>query len=289
MNFADNRPSTRLQTSLQWSTIGHMHLATIERTDLRVSRVGFGTASMHHLLRTQQRQSLLEAALDAGITHFDTSPYYAYGLAESDLGYFIKHRRDAVTITSKVGMYSPGWTPLGGLGVWARKAAGRIASGCSAPRIDWTVARARKSLDQSLKRLRTDYLDVLLLHEPAPDRLQADDFLAWVQDEQHAGRIRHWGLAGESSKYRLWLEQDHAIAQVTQTHDSLNARQGDSVLDANRSLQFTYGYLAAARQAAAEPAMDDVMRQALDRNDTGCVLISTRRAHRITTLAAVAS
>lgn len=265
-----------------------MQQITIERTDLRVSRVGFGTASMHHLLRAAQRRGLLETAFDTGITHFDTSPYYAYGLAETDLGRFIEHRRDAVTITSKVGMYSPGWTPLGGLGVWARKAAGRIVSSCAAPRRDWTVARARASLDQSLKRLRTDYLDLLLLHEPAPERLQADDFLAWLQDEQTAGRIRYWGLAGESSKYCLWLEKDHPIAQVTQTHDSLDTRQGDPVLDAARSLQFTYGYLAAARQSDGDIAAHDVMRRALERNDTGCVLVSTRRAERIPELAVAA-
>jgi len=265
-----------------------MQHVTIDRTDLRVSRVGFGTASMHHLPIASHRRRLLEAALDSGITHFDTSPYYAYGLAETDLGRFIQHRREAVTVASKVGLYAPGWTPLGGLGVWARKAAGRVVPRCSAPRIDWTVERARTSLDQTLRRLRTDYLDLLLLHEPTPDRVRADTFLPWLQNEQAAGRIRYWGLAGESSQYHSWLQHDHAIAHVTQTHDSLDHRQGDPVLDATRPLQFTYGYLAAARQAEGDISGSDVIRRALERNNTGSVLVSTRRCDRLSELASAA-
>ncbi|MCH2137190.1 MAG: aldo/keto reductase [Phycisphaerales bacterium] len=268
-----------------------MEPVTIDRTELRVSRLSFGTASIHHLHRSSSRQALLHGAFDAGLTHFDTSPYYAYGLAESELGRFTQSRRSEVTIATKVGLYPPGWTPLGNLGVMARKMAGKVIRRCAAPRVDWTIERARRSLGESLERLRTEYVDLLLLHEPAPSLLDADAFHEWLEWERQSGRLRYWGVAGESAEYRNWLEQDHPITQVTQTHDSMEQGEAAPVLECGRPLQFTYGYLASARARAASQATGDgfdaatTLAQVLARNSSGSILVSTRRVERIQSLA----
>src|SRR5262245_50530975 len=65
-------------------------------TEIVMSRLSFGTSRLHHVPSGKHRQSLLAAAFDAGFTHFDTAPLYGFGLAESDLGGFLKARRGRV-------------------------------------------------------------------------------------------------------------------------------------------------------------------------------------------------
>lgn len=261
----------------------------IPETDIRVSRVAFGTASLHHLFSAAGRQGLLQAAADAGITHFDTSPYYGYGLAETDLGRFIAGRRAALTLATKVGLYPWGYPNAHAVGVWARKALGKLAPQLSRPVVDWQVARARASLDGSLRRLGTDYVDFLLLHEPEPGLMETDEMLDWLAAEQAAGRIRAWGLAGIASRVAPFVQARHPLAGVVQTQDSLAERQADFMANSGRALQLTYGYLSACRSGAGGPTAEEIMRRALARNQTGAVLVSTRRVERIGLLAGVAA
>ena len=84
----------------------------IDGTDIEVSRLGFGTSSLHHLLSRRDRRSLLLHAESVGITHFDTAPYYGYGLAERELGLALRDRRSRITVTTKVGLYPVSYTHL---------------------------------------------------------------------------------------------------------------------------------------------------------------------------------
>lgn len=258
-------------------------------TAIRVSRIAFGTASLHHLFGVAGRQALLRAAADAGITHFDTSPYYGYGLAEADLGRFIRGRRAAVTLTTKVGLYPWGFANTHASGVWSRKALGKLMPRWSLPVVDWQVARARASLIASLRRLGTDYVDFLLLHEPEPDLIPRDEWLAWLEAERTAGRVRAWGVAGTAARVWPWVQARHPLAQVVQTQDSLDRRQAYFLMASGRDLQFTYGYLSAGRSGSGGLSPEEVLRQALDRNRTGAVLVSTRRVERLRRLAQVAT
>jgi aryl-alcohol dehydrogenase-like predicted oxidoreductase len=83
-----------------------MNQITLQGTDIRVSRFSFGTAGLFNAsLSARERGRLLNAAYDAGFTHFDTAPYYAFGIAERDLRPFLASRPNA-TVTTKVGLYS---------------------------------------------------------------------------------------------------------------------------------------------------------------------------------------
>ena len=74
-------------------------------TGLQVSRLGFGTASLHHTLRSADRQKLLKSALEAGFTHFDTARMYGEGMAERELGKLLSaEMRQQVTIATKFGI-----------------------------------------------------------------------------------------------------------------------------------------------------------------------------------------
>src|SRR6266513_547691 len=99
-----------------------MRHVSLPGTEINVSRLSFGTASLHHLRTSRRRQDLLAAAFDHGFTHFDTAPYYGFGIAEEELGRFLIGRRTEVTITTKVGLYPPADAYPNIASVWIRKA-----------------------------------------------------------------------------------------------------------------------------------------------------------------------
>lgn len=259
-----------------------MKQLTIPDTEIRVSRIGFGTASLHHVLSSRERQRLLAAADASGITHFDTSPYYGYGLAEHDLGGFLDGRRASFTVATKVGLYPRGPSSSSAATVWARKAVGCVVPAATRPVADWSVARARTSLEQSLRRLGTDYVDVLLLHEPDPTALRPEEIVAWLEAERARGTVRAWGVAGETENVEPLVVAKSPLARIVQTRDSLHLRQADFLAGHGRQMQLTYGYFSRGARSAdgRRPAIDEVLR----RNATGAILISTRSPERLAAL-----
>jgi aryl-alcohol dehydrogenase-like predicted oxidoreductase len=254
-------------------------------TGLEVSRVGFGTGSLHHILSARRRVDLLAAAAASGITHFDSAPYYGYGLAERDIGRFLRGRRSGFTVATKVGLYPLGPESRHVATVFLRKAAGKIIRRIVLPQIDYGVSRARDSLTSSLRRLGTDHVDFLFLHEPTPALVDTDEMLAWLGEERREGRIRAWGIAGVRESVATWVSHSHPLADVVQTQDSLRCRQADFLTDAGRELQFTYGYLSGRGEARDPMLPADIIRRALDRNSSGSVLVSTRNKRHLESLA----
>lgn len=265
-----------------------MQYATLENTQARVSRIAFGTASLHHLFSAKQRQALLAAAASAGISHFDTSPYYGCGLAESDLGVFMQARRGDFTLATKVGLYPYGGAASSAGSVWGRKVLGKIHPRLSAPVVDWSLRRAGASLNASLGRLKTDYVDFLFLHEPDMGLINADEFLRWLEAEQSSGKIRYWGLAGLPALLAPWLRAGHPFSRVLQTQDDVEAKTADFLLAHGRGLQFTYGYLSSRLADNSNPSPAMRIAKALERNTGGSVIVSTRRLGRIAELAEAA-
>ena len=266
-----------------------MQKAVIENTAIPVSRLSMGTASLHLLFSSVQRQKLIQASATAGITHFDTSPYYGYGLAETDLGVFLRGQRAAYTVTTKVGLYPWRATSSRAASVWARKALGRFVPSVALPVVNWQVGRAQESLRQSLRRLKTDYVDFVFLHEPALELIDTDEFMRWIEAEHDRGTVRSWGLAGVADRVSAWVATGHPLARVIQTQDSLDKRQADFMCSAGRSFQFTYGYLSSQLRTGQVVNPEVLLRKALMRNSTGSIIVSTRRVDRITQLARLAS
>lgn len=255
--------------------------------DFRVSRLSFGTGSLHHVFTKRERQNILSTALDAGLSHFDTSPYYGYGLAEADLGDFLATRRSRVTIATKAGLYASGGAAHHSASVWMRKALGKVAPHFSKPEVNWHVSRAKTELRASLRRLKTDFVDVLFLHEPQFDLIQAEELQRWLEAERALGTVRYWGLAGEANAVAPWVRVQHPLAVVVQTRDSAAMHQADFMLDCHRSLQFTYGYQSSQAVGASPAHYLDVLRAALARNRSGSVIVSSRRASRVAQLAGI--
>lgn len=236
--------------------------------------MGFGTASLHRIYTSRKRISLLSKSAESGITHFDTAPYYGYGLAETDLGKFLKGRRDRFTVASKVGLYPYGPSSTEMASVLFRKMLGKVAPGLSLPVVNLSVQRARDSLRESLRRLHSEYLDFLLLHEPQMNMLHTDEMFKWMQEETCSGLVRAWGISGIRERVEPFVDSLHPIASVVQTRDSNDLKEADFLIVAGRPLQFTYGYLSGAIMRNGLVSTSTEITLAMSRNTTGCILIS---------------
>jgi aryl-alcohol dehydrogenase-like predicted oxidoreductase len=261
-----------------------MNYCTIENTDILVSRIGFGTASLHHSISQNNRIKLISYAASLGITHFDTSPYYGYGLAELDLGKFLSGHRNSFTVTTKVGLYPSRFYARDSFSVRIIKSVGKFFPYVSIPKINWQVDYARASLVSSLKRLKTDYVDFLFLHEPDPLLMQSDELLRWVESEKNAGNIRAWGIAGVENCVAPFTLSDHPLSAIVQTKDTIDHKQADFILQHGRKLQFTYGYLSDIKQSKSMPDIDLVIKQVLNRNKTGSILFTSSRTEHLYSL-----
>jgi aryl-alcohol dehydrogenase-like predicted oxidoreductase len=164
---------------------------------------------------TSRRASLaiLESAYDAGIRHFDVAPMYGYGEAEGCLGEFLQRHRDQVTITTKYGIPPAKKSSLISLG---RRIAGpvvrtfpglkqRLASAANvatrnSEKATFAPEQAKASLERSLTALRTDRIDLWLLHEASAADLQDDALLDLLQAEVKRGTIGTFGIGSDSAK-----------------------------------------------------------------------------------------
>jgi D-threo-aldose 1-dehydrogenase len=259
-----------------------MQWLRVANTGLRASRIAFGTAAIHHLRRAPQQQRLLLAAADSGISHFDTSPYYGFGIAERALA-VLAPRCATTTVATKVGLYPAGGADAPAVAVFCRKVAGRVVPGLSRAIVDFHVARARDSLSGSLRRMRRERVDVLFLHEPRRELVQTDEWLRWAEAEKD--RVGALGVAGEAERLLPFIKASSPLATIVQTRDSLARQEAAPLRAAGCRPHITYGHLA-QREAAARVA-ETLTRTIAHWPDT-IFLISTRRAERIRDLARIA-
>ncbi len=172
---------------------------------LRSPELGFGCAAL--LGRTGKSGSLraLDAAWDYGIRFFDTARSYGYGESETLLGSFLKGRRDRAIIATKFGIlpaHQPAWKRVAksvarsvlsvvpaAHSFFQRRAAGQFSPN------QFTVPVLRQSIDESLRQLRTDYVDILFLHAAPASVLEQQDLLEAMGKLVEDGKVRVAGLS----------------------------------------------------------------------------------------------
>jgi D-threo-aldose 1-dehydrogenase len=269
-----------------------MHSVTIPGTSLVSSKLGFGTASLHHLSTSTQQLRLLAAAADNGMTHFDTAPMYGEGLAERILGRFLRSRkREQVTLATKVGFPSRGLAETFPAWMYLEKTTKAIAKKAGLFRGAQRLRSLHEqdveaSLSKSLRCLHTDCVDILFIHEPSPTEIPEIARLAeWLRRQKQRGRARYLGLAGNAAACVAIHGHIPELFDVLQVEDSIDAREADAVTAAGLPLQLTYGYVRASSQGVAgglpSPSGQAVLTEALSRNPSGVVLVSTRKLARI--------
>jgi aryl-alcohol dehydrogenase-like predicted oxidoreductase len=228
-------------------------------TDLTVSEIGLGCQSLggglHHG-GTRAALDLVAAALDTGITYFDTSDHYGLGQSEAVLGRGLRSVRDRVVIASKAGTY---YTPSAKVALRARLLAkpfkgllrpfrqrlDRIRS--TQRRGDFSLSYLRNAVEGSLRRLRIDYLDLLYLHKPTPEILRSDETRSTMETLCREGKVRYVGVSCESVE-DTWLSLDLPNVAAVQLTINLLERRGIDLLP--RALERGIGVIARNPRAA---------------------------------------
>jgi len=197
-----------------------VELVDLGGSGLRVSRVGLGCNNFGGRIDFDATRAVVDAALEAGVTFFDTAAVYGNGGdSERFLGEILESRRDTVVLATKFG--------------WGQE------------RGDGSPEAARRSLDESLERLRTDYVDLYYLHKPDPTTPIAETLRA-LDELVRAGTVRAIGCSNVSAEQ---LSEADTVAReegltpftVLQNHYSVIRRGDDEdVLPLCRELGVSY-------------------------------------------------
>ncbi len=262
-----------------------MEYRRLGTSGLLVSALGLGTNNLGSRLDESGSRAVVEAALNAGVTFFDTADIYGRGASESALGAALGARRSDVIVATKAG---------GAFGdrPWERGVSRR-----------WLMA----AVEGSLRRLRTDWIDLYQVHFPDP-ATPVEETLRALDDLVHAGKVRYVG----TSNFAAWqiVEADwtarveHLARPVSvQHHYNLIRRdiQAD-ILPAARAyglgvipyLPLASGFLAGKYRPGAmppagrligSPSADRILTEANFRRLEQLEALATDRGHSILDLA----
>ena len=265
-----------------------MKKIVLPQTNLTVSQLGFGTASLHHLMKQEEREKLLNSALELGFTHFDTAPLYGEGLAESTLGKFFRSKRNNITLATKVGIPTHPVFRLFPMLMYGKKLSSSFVRRYwpqiqnSSYQLFLEQRQVENSLRNSLKALRTDWLDILFIHEPRIQYLpQLMNLAQWIERLKREGVIRYSGLAGKAEECLSIVQEIPNTFDILQVEDSIINREADALIDANLTIQITFGYLRNCLVDSKSSNICDVVRQSLQRNPYGMILVSSRDYSRL--------
>jgi aryl-alcohol dehydrogenase-like predicted oxidoreductase len=185
-----------------------MQYSTIGKSDLKVSRIGFGCMSLSG--NTKENELIVHKALEAGINYFDTANLYERGDNERLIGSLIRSKRNQVVLATKVGNQyradGSGW--------------------------DWNPSKEYilSAVEESLKRLQTDYIDLYQLHggtinDPIDETIEAFELL------KQQGKIRHYGISSIRPNVIREYVKRSGIVSVMMQYSMLDRRPEEECFD----------------------------------------------------------
>ena len=140
----------------------HNQKIGMKRVDLELTRLSLGTAPLAGLFKSvdvSESDQLIRTALDNGMNYFDTAPLYGHGLAEERLGRILSNVTKPFVLQTKVGRVL-NWVEKADPVPWFPDADPHIQ-----PVFDYSADGIKRSLDESLKRLGVDQIDIALMHD----------------------------------------------------------------------------------------------------------------------------
>jgi aryl-alcohol dehydrogenase-like predicted oxidoreductase len=194
------------------------------QTELRPSVIGFGCGRIASLSTSHHRKEILatlHAALDSGINFFDTADSYGQGDSERLLGEIFRRQRGRILICTKAGYRFGGFRRVA---LWAKPLAKRVMSRSTSARSIAAGMRSRplpqnfdpayitSAVEGSLRRLRTEHIDLFLLHSPPPHTIADGTILDALDRLKSKGLIRYYGVSCGSDKDALLCLRDPRIA-----------------------------------------------------------------------------
>src|SRR6202521_2667416 len=199
---ASLRVSKRLSHSLRKCLEGEiMQKRKLGKSNLEVSAIGLGCMGMSFSYGPpkdkQEMTALLGAAVDRGITFFDTAEVYGPFLNEELVGEALAPFRGQVVIATKFGFdVSPNFDPRGMKG---------------APGLNSRPEHIKEAVEGSLKRLKVQTIDLLYQHRVDPN-VPIEDVAGAVKELIQAGKVKHFGLSEAGAKT---IRRAHAVQPIT--------------------------------------------------------------------------
>jgi len=184
-----------------------MEYDLLGKSDLKISRIGMGTMSLEP--GNPNSEGLIQQAMDAGINFIDTADMYLRGLTETMLGRSLRGKRNQVILATKVGNR------------WRADGSGW----------DWVPSKKYiiTSVEESLKRLQTDFVDLYQLHggtleDPIEEIIEAFEIL------KEAGKIRYYGISSIRPNVIREYVRRSSIVSVMMQYSLLDRRPEEEML-----------------------------------------------------------
>lgn len=270
----DNRP-------LQQRELGHTGIVTSPLA-LGCAKLGSVLTPLDH----RQSISLLHEAFELGVRHFDTASIYGQGDSERYIGAAFKSRRSEVCISTKAGQrLSPTQALMAkfkGPIRWLaqhRTGAGSAVARQRAGGVDYCFDAdyIRRSVEDSLRRLQTDYIDIFYLHSPGTAVLKGDELIWLAKQLRREGKIGCFGISCDELAVALAAARMPEVRVIQcELDDSLTTT---AILANAERYGKTIIVRGVARRVAAdggsEQALGWAMRHALSRQAVGGLIIGT--------------
>jgi aryl-alcohol dehydrogenase-like predicted oxidoreductase len=209
--------------------------AVLGRTGLDVTKLGYGAMELRDVPRgrpvtEEQAESMLNAVLDGGVNYIDTSN--DYGRSEEFIGKYIAHRRAEYFLATKCGC-----VPGGGQHIWTKE-------------------NLFRGLHESLDRLKTEYVDVMQLHNPTVEECEAGGLVEALKQMKQQGKVRWIGASTTLPHLPTYLEW--GVFDVFQIPYS--ALQRDHEVWITKSAQAGIGTVIRGGVAKGEPGVSGIDR-----------------------------
>ncbi|KXO94715.1 aldo/keto reductase [Tsukamurella pulmonis] len=244
--------------------------------DLRVSALGLGCMGMSHAYGTpdlDESRATLDAALDAGVTLFDTADMYGNGANEEFLGPFVRANRERIVLATKFGFVNDeNQRPIG---------------------IDGRPERVAGCVDASLRRLGVDVIDLYYLHRVDP-QVPVEETVGAMAEQVAAGKVRALGLSEARADDIRRAAAVHPIAALQSEFSIFTRDVEDGPLQAAREVgaglvpfsPLGRGLLTADRKAVAAALDGNDFRNSIPRWQGENLEANLRLVDRIDAVAA---
>lgn len=188
------------------------------RTGLEVTKLGYGAMEIRgsriwggRHVEDHQAETILNAVLDNGITFIDTAN--DYGRSEEYIGRYISGRRSEYVLATKCGC----------------TVVRRDDTTDDTPHV-WTKENLFRGLHESLERMKTDYVDIIQLHNPSVEQTEEGDLVAALQEMKDQGKVRWIGISSTEPHLQTYIDQ--GVFDTFQIPYSALERQHEQLIQA---------------------------------------------------------